>query len=489
MKQLLDSYFCKGKDTVLFDYSIIRGKGLPIKGFGGISSGPAPLIELHEEVRTILERKKGHKVDVRTIVDIMNLIGKTIISGNVRRTAEIAFGEVDDKDYIDLKNYEKNPERANYGWTSNNSVFAKKGIEYSNIVDNICLNGEPGLAWLDNMKSHGRMCDEPNNLDDSELIGGNPCLEQTLQNYELCNLVETFPAKHEDKEDFLETLRLALLYAKTVTLVDVHWENARKVMQKNRRIGCSLSGIRQFISKNHGDTKVLEDWCNSGYELLKQEDKKLSKQFKVNESIKLTSIKPSGTVSLLAGATPGVHMPESQYYLRRVRIPYQSILVDILKNANYHVELDVFDKSSAVVSFPVNAGEGVKTLKSSEYNVEDQLNIAGLLQHFWADNQVSCTVTFSMKDGKAKAKQELLKAIKKYETKLKGVSFLPKLEEGAYLQMPYEEISKETYLELTKPLKEIDFITYIESDKDLNQEKMFCDTDVCEIRRELSPLA
>jgi ribonucleoside-triphosphate reductase len=111
-----------------FDYSKVRRAGMPIKGFGGVSSGPEPLKQLHESIRTVLDREIGKPLSVTAIVDIMNMIGRCVISGNVRRTAEIAFGDPHSDEYVDLKDYSKNPQRAEYGWTSNNSVRMKKNL-------------------------------------------------------------------------------------------------------------------------------------------------------------------------------------------------------------------------------------------------------------------------------------------------------------------------------------------------------------------------
>jgi hypothetical protein len=112
----------------------------------------------------------------RDIVDIMNILGKCVISGNIRRVAEIALGEANDKEFIELKDYKLNPDRAEYGWVSNNSIYAELGMDYTDIAEKIRLNGEPGLCWLDNMRAYGRMVDLPN-FKDRRASGGNPCLE------------------------------------------------------------------------------------------------------------------------------------------------------------------------------------------------------------------------------------------------------------------------------------------------------------------------
>lgn len=430
--------------SLSFDYSQIRPAGLPIKGFGGTSSGPEPLRELHQAIRNCLDPLHGKPITVTAIVDIMNLIGKCVVAGNVRRTAEIAFGDPDSEEYINLKDYSLNPHRADYGWTSNNSVFARLGMNYGKIVERIVKNGEPGLAWLDNMREYGRLV-EPKNFKDMRAMGGNPCLEQTLEPYELCCLVETFPNNHSSFEDFKATLQLAFLYAKIVTLGHTHWPESNRVMLRNRRIGCSMSGIAQFIA-NHG-LDALREWSELGYSVIQECDKQYSEWFAVPTSIKTTCIKPSGTVSLLAGATPGVHYPESRFYVRRVRLSASSELIAPLQNAGYHIEPSTTDpESTVVVSVPIDIGKGIRTAK--EVTMWEQLSLAAFLQRYWADNQVSCTVTF---DPEREAGM-LETALDFFQYQLKGVSFLPRIATGAYQQMPYEEIDEQTYLQMSRKI-------------------------------------
>ena len=151
LKLLLESYF-HGTSPIKFDYSEIRPAGVPIKGFGGVSSGPEPLIEVHDDIREVLEKNSGEPISVTTIVDIMNLIGKCVVAGNVRRTVEIVFGDPYDEEYLDLKNYEVNPHRDQYGWTSNNSIFAELGMDYTEASKRIVDNGEPGFLWLEKLE-------------------------------------------------------------------------------------------------------------------------------------------------------------------------------------------------------------------------------------------------------------------------------------------------------------------------------------------------
>ena len=469
LRLLLESYF-HGTANMKFDYSKIRAAGEPIKGFGGVSSGPEPLKEVHEDIRKVLEKNSGEPITITTIVDIMNLIGKCVVAGNVRRTAEIVFGDPDNEEYLDLKNYKVNPHRDQYGWTSNNSIFAELGMDYTEAARRIVDNGEPGFAWLDNMRHYSRMKNGGDNKD-HRAMGGNPCLEQTLESYELCCLVETFPNNHESLEDYQRTLKYAYLYAKTVTLGGTHWADTNRVMLRNRRIGCSVSGIAQFIT-NRG-IHELKEWLEAGYDTIQDWDKQYSDWFAVPKSIKTTSVKPSGTVSLLAGATPGLHYPESRFYIRRVRLSKHSELIEPMKKAGYKIEPAYgSEDTTSVVEVPVDVGEGIRT--AGELSIWEQFNIAAFMQRHWADNQVSCTVTFNPEtEG-----EQIPHVLNYFQYHLKGISLLPRHDYGAYPQMPYEAIDEKEYNKQIKNLGKLSFGVIKNEEAEIDK---FCNNDSCEV--------
>ena len=473
LRLLLRSHFVQGSNPVEFDYSIIRPKGSPIRGFGGKASGPEPLKLMHEKINEILYANKGRLLSSLSIVDRMNLIGQCVVAGNVRRTAQLAIGDPADETFLDLKNPEVFPERNELGtgwsWTSNNSIDATIGMDYSGAAERTRLNGEPGYVWLENARKFSRMGDPQDNKD-YRVAGFNPCSEQTLESMELCCLVETFPNHHEDTEDFIRTLKYAYLYAKSVTLGMTHWPETNRVLARNRRIGTSVTGIAQFIATQGLDE--LRHWLTAGYDYLNELDNTYSEWLAVPRSIKMTSVKPSGSVSLLAGATPGIHYPEGRYYIRRVRVDKHSELIPPLRLAGYKVEDDAYDKSSAVVEFPIDAGEGVRTAK--DVSMWEQLSLAAFMQKYWADNAVSVTVRF---DPETEGHQ-IESALDYFQYQLKAVSFLPALKGGAYKQMPYEEIDEATYKSIVRTLKKPDFssVRHIDSDVEL-----FCDSDSCEI--------
>lgn len=347
-------------------------------------------------------------------------------------------------------------------------------MDYTKIVDNIINNGEPGLLWLENMRKYSRMCDNPD-YRDRLAAGGNPCLEQTLESFELCCLAETFPFHHGSREEYIDTLKYAFLYAKIVTLGLTMWQETNNVMSRNRRIGISMTGIIQFLNKF--GIHELKNWSEEGFKYLKNYDRLLSNFLQIPESIKITSIKPSGTVSLLGGATPGIHYPHSRFYIRRVRLGNNSPLIQELINNGYHVEPDVMQPdTTVVVSFPIDIGKGVKTIKDT--NMFEQLALASFMQKYWADNQVSCTVTFN----KATEGQHLASALNYYQYELKGISFLPSFENSTpYPQMPYEEIDEEKYSRMIKTIKSSHLSSKLKQEQVEKHDSNFCDSDSCSI--------
>lgn len=456
---IIDGYLF-GKEIPKFDYSKIRPAGEPIRGFGGVASGYEPLLNMYNEVKNILSRRIGTHLRSIDILDIMNNIAKCVIAGNVRRSAEIALGQPDDHDFVMAK---QDKEMLNsHRWASNNSVFAYIGMDYSLISEQIKFNGEPGIFWKENARSFSRMDGNPDNKD-KLVMGVNPCGEQSLESFELCNLVETFPSLHDSLEEYLDTLEVALLYSKSVTLINTSWKETNAVMLKNRRVGISQTGIIQAFVK-HGRRKILE-WCKKGYEYLKKLDEKYSEWLCVPECKKITTVKPSGTVSLLPGVTPGIHYPHSEYYIRRIRMAKNSDLIPLLRDSGYNIEEDITSPNTYVVDFPIHEND----FERSKFDVsiwEQAMNAADY-QRYWSDNQVSITITF-----KKEEEGDVKKVLECFEDKLKSVSFLPITGHG-YKQAPYEEITKEEYEKMVSIIKPIGVI----DSKDIEIGEKFCSAD------------
>ena len=463
VKIILDG-FLLGSQVPQFDYSTIRPAGQPIKGFGGTSAGASPLIELHASLTNLLSGKEGDLLTSVDIVDIENLIGRCVVSGNVRRSAALALGSHDDMDYLTMKDDEE--KLLHHRWGSNNSFSAKVGMDYTWHAKQSQKNGEPGYIWLENARTKGRFKDADRD-DDTKIMGFNPCVEQQLEDAELCCLTETFPAKHDTYEDYLKTLKIAYLYAKTVTLSNTHWAETNAIMLKNRRIGLSQSGVIQAFGR-HGRREML-NWCDKAYDFVQELDKEYSDWLCIPRSVRTTSIKPSGSVSLLNGSTPGIHYPESEFYIRRIRFSTESEILKAVVAAGYHVEKDAYSPNTMVASFPVQEPYFLKGKK--DVSMWEQLEIAASYQNYWADNSVSVTITFKEEEA-----NDIKTALEMYETRLKAVSFL-KYQETGYVQAPYESIDEEQYNEM---IKGVTPIHKVETKEEASGTK-FCDGDSCEI--------
>ena len=464
LKLVLEAFFL-GKQIPKFNFDLIRPAGEPIRGFGGIASGPKPLKEMLIDIQKILENRIGQSISSVDIVDIMNLVGRCVVAGNVRRSAEIALGDPTDLEFITCKQDQE--KLYSHRWASNNSVFAVKGLDYSFIADQITVNGEPGIFWLENARAYSRMGDKPD-YKDKQVAGVNPCGEQSLESFELCCLVETFPSRHESYEDFQETLKYAYLYSKSVTLVNTHWKETNAVMLKNRRMGISQTGIIEAFVK-HGRRAILE-WCDKAYHYLRNLDEQYSDWLCIPKSIKITTVKPSGTVSLLPGVSPGIHYPHSKYYIRRIRLSKNSDLISPIKKAGYYVEEDSYSPNTVVAEFPVHKKYFDRS--KNEVSIWEQVANAIDYQSLWSDNQVSITVTFKKEEAK-----EIIRVLEFAEDKLKSISFLP-IKEHGYKQAPYEEITKEQYEEKITNLKPLD----LDETRDRAIGEKFCDSEACEVR-------
>jgi adenosylcobalamin-dependent ribonucleoside-triphosphate reductase len=477
---LINSYLKPEQKTLEFNYDEIRPYGTPIKTFGGTASGPEPLVKLHNHIKKLFTGRKGEPLTRRDIADIGNMIGVCVVSGNVRRSAELLIGRIDDEEFLNLKNAEKFPDRNSYdpaapgwAWMSNNSVEVSVGTNFDPIVDGIVRNGEPGVIWMDMSRQYGRIADGVNNKD-HRVVGYNPCAEQSLESFEMCTLVETYLNRHETLEDFKRTLKFAYLYAKTVTLLPTHWEETNAIMQRNRRIGTSISGVANFAD-NKG-LHILRDWMDEGYAVVKGYDQTYSEWLGIRESIKMTTVKPSGTVSILAGESPGVHWTAGgKFFLRAIRFANNDPMLPLFKMAQYRIEpASESPETTSVVFFPIKS-DAARSEK--DVSIYEKMALAAQAQRYWSDNSVSVTVTFDVE----KESDAVGTALHMYDGQLKTVSFLP-MGNHVYPQMPYTQITEEEYLEYSMILFPIDFTgVYAGMASDAIGEA-YCTTDACEIK-------
>ncbi len=468
VRLLIESY-TKGGPWFNFDYEQIRPEGSPIRGFGGTASGPEPLKELHQRIERFLDAYCHGKVDqTRTVADIMNAIGACVVAGNVRRSAEIALGSVDDQSFLELKDYQKSPERAEIGWISNNTVILEKSEDFHKlplIAEHIRDNGEPGIMNLINVQKYGRYGDRSE--DKASLA--NPCSEIPLESFELCNLAEVFAARCANEAEFYEALEFATFYASTVALLPTHRPESNAIIVRNRRIGVSLSGVADMLD-GYGATELTRR-LRKGYELVRSVNRDLAAEAGVPSSVRVTTVKPSGTISQLVGVSSGMHFPTFQYAIRRMRVGNSSPVCTVLKAAGIPNEPDHYSPNTTVFEFPIDQG---KTRKATTVSAWEQFAFLAMLQREWSDNMVSCTVYFD--PGTEGSQIEHMLA--QFAPIIKSVSMLPHTDTGVYVQMPYEGITKEMYNERRAKMPKIDWNGFGGSD---GIESRFCANDTCAI--------
>jgi ribonucleoside-triphosphate reductase len=466
LNEVLNSYFKTGKS---FTYStiVVRGAGEKISGFGGTASGPVILIEGMNKICKILKAREGKKLRSIDALDICNIIGSIVVAGNVRRSAEIAIGDPDDHHFLRAKRWDLG-NIPNWRAMSNNTVGADNYEQISPIVwEAFDTSGETmGFFNLPLSKKFGRLGE----LREDTCEGTNPCSEILLEDKECCNLSELFLNNITSKDELIECSTLLYKTQKAICAMNFIHEATNEVVHRNMRIGAGVTAVCQSSDKL--------DWLDESYTALREYDKHWSKFRGWPESIRLTTVKPSGTLSLLAGCTPGVHPGFSQYFIRRVRMSSNDSLVVTCRNLGYHTEYAKnFDGTenydTIIVSFPCEFSES--TLLTKDINAIGQLELVKKIQTIWSDNSVSVTVYY---------KKEELPEIKEwmkqnYADSLKCVSFLLHSDHG-FIQAPYEEITKEKYKELKKKVKSLDHIIVEYSPEEL--EGLGCVGGVCPIK-------
>jgi adenosylcobalamin-dependent ribonucleoside-triphosphate reductase len=465
--KVLESYFHTGKS---FTYStiLIRGYGAALKTFGGTASGPEVLIEGMADIGKILDARVGKKIRSVDALDICNIIGKIVVAGSARRSAQIAIGDPDDFLYLRAKNWSKGDIPAWRG-NSNNSIFADS---YDEIIDEFWKgydgSGEPyGLINRDLIRKYGRLGEKVN---DKGVIGTNPCGEIGLEDGEPCNLAEIFLPNIESKEELMDLSKLLYKTQKAITTLAYPYAKSQSVIAKNRRLGQGVTGWLQ-------STEEQLSWVSECYEALRDYDKEWSSELGINPSIKLTTVKPSGTLSLLAGVTPGIHPAYSEYYIRRVRMGSSDPLVNYCREKGYDVQYDIGldgkeNHTVCVVSFPCKTPEHATLAK--DLTAVQQLEWVVKAQSEWADNNVSVTVYYRKEE--LPEIQEWMK--KNYKNRLKSVSFLLHSDHGFALA-PYEEISAEQYGKMESKIRDI---TFIDDINEFSLDNLECEGGACPIK-------
>lgn len=559
---LLGAFVGGGALPAGWDVSRVRPKGVPLRTFGGTSSGPGPLLALLASLESLCRGYVGRVVDSPFIVDAMNLIGRCVVAGGVRRSSEIAFGEWGDAAFLALKDpaalraemetqarvrashpevvaldaeiaearvaqsahstldpvwavwqdtidgiegkvyaaLNADPEWAaaearinahplrTHRWASNNSVLAHVGADYTDLGARNAANGEPGAVWLDNVRRYGRLVDGdltvsrgPFNMVPDTAEGANPCAEQPLESTEVCNLVESFPTNHRTAADWHATLKYAYLVGKAVSCIPIHDAETDAIVRRNRRIGISVAGVAEWHTRV--GMRTLTEALDAGYRYLRGVDDLYSGWLSLPRSIRLTTVKPGGSVPLVAGVEGGLRFPEAPYYVRTVRFHDTSPLIPRLAAAGHRVEPDRYAPNTVVVYFPMQDSRVGRY--SRDVSLWAQAGLQAALQRWWSDNMVSATWMF-----KANEARDIPAVLTCFDVALKGFSALPS-DEHAYAQAPYTACTATEYHALACKTRPVDFdgLGFSRADNEAAAER-FCTGAACEVTPEAaSPTA
>lgn len=434
-KTLKAAFLADTNPTFTYSTILVRGRGAPIKGFGGTASGPEDLCDGIVKISNILEKRRGKKLRPIDCLDIMNIIGAIVVAGNVRRSAQIAIGDPDDVEYLLAKRWDMG-NIPSWRAMSNNSVVCSDTKDlHEYFWDGYEGKGEPyGLINLKLSRKIGRLGET--DYPDPDVMGYNPCAEQSLAAYETCCLAEVYLPNIESKDELLDVCKILYRINKHSLALPCHLKETEDIVHKNMRMGIGVTGVLQA-------TEEQRSWLNETYRRLREFDFKYSHEHGFPESVKLTTVKPSGTLSLLPGVTSGCHPAYSHHMIRRIRIAADHALVQVCREHGYPVEYQrnfdgSEDHSTMVVSFPFAYPEGTKI--AAEMTAIDQLEVVKWLQANWSDNSVSCTVYYRKEE-----LPEIQKYLaKNYKNNHKSLSFLLHNEHGFH-QAPLEEITEEQY--------------------------------------------
>ena len=466
-RRVLESFLETGRS---FTYSTVcvRGYGEPIVGFGGISSGPIPLVKFIGTLTGILSARAGKQLRPEDAADILTATGEMVVAGNVRRSALLILGDCWDKDFLKMKRWDLGSIPTHRS-CANYSVVCEDIDDLHPLFWKTYEQGEPfGIVNRTAIQKYGRMGE----LKADNAIGVNPCAEATLENGEPCNLTEMALCNFDSEEEFIAASRLMQRYAKRVTMERYHHPVSQSVIERNRRTGNGITGC--LASK-----LFVPDILDKAYTAIQDEDEKYSKELGIPRSKRTTVVKPSGTMSkvLDCNGYEGIHAAYSRYIIQRIRMASNDPLIPKLRAAGHHVEPVIrfdgtLDPQTLVVDFYVAAPEG-SPVADEDWDTWKQLDVLKMAQKHWADQSVSVTVYYKKEDI-PKLKEWLAQNL----PFVKSISFLCHNDHG-FIQAPKEAITQEQYEMLSRDIKPISIEDIQEGEM---LEGMECEGGACPLR-------
>ena len=469
IKVLIKSYLgSKRSSKVKFDYSDIRPKGARLVTSGGKAPGPQPLKECLLKIKGILDAKDdGAKLTTLEVHDIVCHIADAVLAGGIRRAALISLFSAYDEEMISCKSgswWEHNPQR---GRANNSAVLIRHKITkefFMQLWKRIELSGsgEPGIYF-----SHDKDW------------GTNPCCEIGLRPFQFCNLCEVNVSNVVDQDDYNARVKAATFIG-TLQAGYTEFHYLREIWQetteKDALIGVSMTGI--------GSAAVLQLDMKEGANIVKQENKRVSKLIGINRAARTTCVKPAGTTSLVLGTSSGIHAWHNDYYIRRLRVgKNEAIYKYLVKNHPELVQDEYFrPHDTAVIEIPQSAPKGSILRTESAFDLMERVKRVATewvaAGHKGGSNTHNVSATISLK------KEDWDKAgewMWKNRTSYNGLSVLP-YDGGTYTQAPFEDITKKKFEELVKLLQDVNLENVMEEtdETDLSGE-LACAGGSCEI--------
>lgn len=446
-------------NVLTIDYSYVRPEGERLRRFGGRASGYKSLKRMFEKINNVMNKAENGILKSIDILDMATIISENVVSGGVRRSAMMVICDETDEGVIHAKeniysvvdgHWVENKEISHRKMSNNSVLYTNKpSLErIKEILNSIRINGEPG--FINGMEAKRRK---------PSFEGCNPCGEILLRSKQCCNLstnnLLAFVKEDNslDMERLEEVIRLSARVTLRMTLVDVELPEWNKVMQEERIVGISLTGIMDMVNKTGMSYEELEKLLKHLRSIVHQEGDRYCRELGISKPELMTTIKPEGTLSNLPGVSSGIHFPHSEYYIRRIRISATDTLCKMMENlGGYPIYPEVGqteeDCTIKVIEFPMKAPKG-KT--KPEVGAIEQLELYKLTMKAWTDHNTSITV--HVRENEWDSVAQWLYDNFEYAV---GISFLPFMEE-TYPLLPFESISKEAYEERVEQIKPIDY--------------------------------
>ena len=468
IKVLMESYLGYKSSTPVFDFSDIRHKGANLVTSGGKAPGPQPLKDCIHNITKVMDNKKdGEKLTPIETHDIVCHIADAVLAGGIRRAALISLFSADDEEMIACKSgnwWEQNPQR---GRANNSAVLLRHKITKEFFMDlwkriELSGAGEPGI-YLSNDKDWGT----------------NPCCEIALRPYQFCNLCEVNASDIESQEDFEQRVKAAAFIGTLQAgYTDFHYlrDVWKRTTEKDALIGVGMTGI--------GSGVVLGYDMKNAAKAVKEENERVAKLIGINKSARTTTVKPSGTSSLVLGTSSGIHAWHNDYYLRRIRVGKNEAIYSYL--AIYHPELveDEFFRphDTAVITIPQKAPEGSIVRHESVFQMLERVKKVSSewvkSGHRSGQNTHNVSATVSIKEDEWDLVGEWMWNNRDYYN---GLSVLP-YNGGTYTQAPFEDCTKEDFERLVKTLTDVDLTKVVELQDNTNLSgELACANGSCEI--------